>query len=51
LIPDPENGATCPDWLCLSDHTSKWNMDIYLAVDKEVSGAQNITLRAEAMRK
>ena len=28
--------ADVPDWLCLSDHTSKWNMDVYLAVDKEV---------------
>lgn len=37
-------GATIPDWLCLSDHTSKWNMDIYLAVDKEVQGAENTTL-------
>lgn len=36
--------AICPDWLCLSDHTSKWNMDIYLAVDKEIPGAENITL-------
>jgi hypothetical protein len=37
-------GAKMPDWLCLSDHTSKWNMDLYLAVDKEVSGAENTTL-------
>jgi hypothetical protein len=37
-------GATMPDWLCLSDHTSKWNMDLYLAVDKEVANAENITL-------
>lgn len=33
-----------PDWLCLSDHTSKWNMDIYLAVDKEVVGSENVNL-------
>lgn len=33
-----------PDWLCLADHTSKWNMDIYLAVDKEVPGAENVNL-------
>jgi len=32
-------GAVMKEWLCLSDHTSKWNMDIYLAVDKEVPGA------------
>jgi len=32
------------DWLCLSDHTSKWNMDIYLAVNKNIPGAENVTL-------
>ncbi|MCX6238761.1 MAG: hypothetical protein NTY07_14565 [Bacteroidia bacterium] len=37
-------GTEVPDWLCLSDHTSKWNMDIYLAVDKEITGADNVTL-------
>jgi len=37
-------GATMPDWLCLSNHTSSWKMDIYLAVDKEISGAENTTL-------
>ncbi len=37
-------GATMPDWLCLADHTSKWNMDVYLAVDKDVAGAENTTL-------
>jgi len=37
-------GAEMPDGLCLSDHTSRWNMDIYLAVDKEISGAENTTL-------
>ncbi len=36
------SGAKMPDWLCLSDHTSKWNMDIYLAVDKEIPNADNI---------
>ena len=37
-------GATMPDNLGLSDHTSKWNMDIYLAVDKEIPDAENVTL-------
>jgi hypothetical protein len=32
------------DYLCLSDHTSKWNMNIYLAVDKKVQDAHNVTL-------
>lgn len=35
--------AVVPDWVCLSDHTSSWNMNLYLAVDKEISGAKNIT--------
>jgi hypothetical protein len=38
------SGADVPDWLCLSDHTSKWNMDVYLEVDKEVPDAHNINL-------
>ncbi len=37
-------GASIPDWLCLSDHTSKWNMDLYLAVDKEVQETENTTM-------
>lgn len=44
-------GATMPDWLCLSDHTSKWNMDVYLAVDKEVPGAENVTLSGKFLSK
>jgi hypothetical protein len=39
-----EAGLTLNDGLCLSDHTSKWNMDLYLAVDKEIPEAENITL-------
>lgn len=37
-------GATFPGAMCLSDHTSKWNMDVLLAVDKEIQGVENITL-------
>jgi hypothetical protein len=37
-------GAKIPDWLCLSDHTSKWNMDLYLAVDKEIPDIESTTL-------
>jgi hypothetical protein len=37
-------GATNPDALYLSDHTSKWNMDILLSVDKEIPGAENVQL-------
>jgi hypothetical protein len=35
-------GAEIPDWLCLSDHTSRWNMDVYIAVDREIDGAENL---------
>jgi hypothetical protein len=37
-------GATMPEALLLADHTSKWNMDVYLAVDREVAGAENTAL-------
>ena len=40
-------GAEMPGWLCLSDHTSKWNMDVYLAVDREVPDAENVELSGE----
>lgn len=30
--------------LALSDHTSMWNMDIYLPVSKEIEGEENIKL-------
>lgn len=40
-------GAQIPDWLCLSDHTSKWNMDIYLAVDKDIPDSENVTLNGK----
>lgn len=36
--------AKIVDNICLSDHTSKWNMDILLAVDKEIPNADNLTL-------
>lgn len=44
-------GAVIPDYLCLSDHISKWKMDIYLAVDKEVEGAENITISGKFISK
>ena len=40
-------GKECPDWLCLSEHTSSWNIDIYLAVDDEIQGAENVTLSGD----
>jgi len=46
-----EAGAMIPDWLCLSDHTSKWNMDVYLAVDKEIQFANNVALSGKFLSK
>jgi hypothetical protein len=37
-------GTKPADYLCLSDHVSQWKMDVYLAVDQEISGAENTTL-------
>lgn len=39
-----KSGGLMLDWICLSDHTSIWNMDIYLAVDKEIENAENTTI-------
>lgn len=44
-------GANMQDSMALSDHTSKWNMDLYFAVDKEVPGAENITLSGKFVSK
>jgi hypothetical protein len=44
-------GAEVPDWLCLSDHTSRWNMDLYLAVDREIAGAANVSLSGKFFSK
>ena len=37
-------GANTPDPMCLSDHTSRFRMDVYLEVNKEVPGANNVFL-------
>lgn len=39
-----EATASVPDNLCLSDHISKWNMDIYLAVDQFIPNAEEVAL-------
>jgi hypothetical protein len=52
LVPKVEKaGAMAPEAMGLSDHTSKWNMDIYLAVTKEVEGASNVTLSGQYLSK
>ena len=44
-------GAKFEDGLCLSDTKSMWSMDLYLAVDKEVAGANNTTLSGRYVAK
>ncbi len=44
-------GGKVPGWLCLSDHTSKWSMDLYLAVDREIPTAENVTLSGKFLSK
>ncbi|MFC1501095.1 hydrolase [Elusimicrobiota bacterium] len=46
-----KSGAKIPDNLCLSDHTSKWNMDLYVAVDKEIPGTNNVVLSGKYLSK
>jgi hypothetical protein len=41
--------ASSPDSLCLADHTSKWNMDIYLAVDRDVPDAELCSMSGRFM--
>ena len=43
--------ASCPDNLILSDHTSKWNMDLYMAVDKPLKDAENVSLSGHFLSK
>ena len=40
-------GANIADNMCLSDHTSNWNMDVFCAVDKEITGAENLAVRGK----
>jgi len=37
--------------LCLSAHTSKWNMDVFLAVDREIPGEENVTMSGKVLSK
>jgi len=46
-----EAGAAAKDNVCLSDHTSKWNMDIYLDVKKPVDGLDNVKLSGKFLSK
>lgn len=44
-------GAKSEEWMSLSDHTTKWNMDLYISVDREVPGATNVTLSGKFFSK
>ncbi len=44
-------GASILDRLCLMDHTSKWNLEVFLAVDQEIQGAENVTLSGSFLSK
>jgi hypothetical protein len=47
-----EAGAFTPESpLVLSDHTSKWNMDLYIEVSKEVPHAEHIRLSGSFLSK
>lgn len=39
-----KSGVHIQEWLCLSDHVSRWGMDLYVAVDRDVPGSNNIEL-------
>ena len=39
------------DNLTLSDHTSKWNMNLLLAVDKEIPGLENVIISGKFLSK
>lgn len=43
-----KSGTEMPaDGLCLSDHISKWNMDVYLAVEDAIPNAKNVTISGQ----
>ncbi|MBP7504345.1 MAG: hypothetical protein KA780_02810 [Prolixibacteraceae bacterium] len=44
-------GVDLSEGMGLSDHTSRWNMDIYIAADKELPGAENTTFSGKFFSK
>ena len=44
-------GAEMPDYMGLSDHTSMFNMDIYVAVDRKIPDAENVTMSGKFLSK
>lgn len=46
-----EAKAKSKDYMCLSEHTSMWNMNICVAVDKKVKGVKNVTMSGKYLSK
>ena len=46
-----EAGTKMSEGIILSEHTSKWNMDLYVAVDNEIAGAENTTMSGKFLCK
>jgi hypothetical protein len=46
-----KNGATNPDYLMLSDENSLCGSDLYIAVDKKMNDAENVTLSGKFITK
>ena len=44
-------GKSLGDSICLSDHTSKWNMDIYLSVDEIIPGLETVDMSGTFLSK
>lgn len=44
-------GGKAQDWMGLSDHTSMWNIDLYVAVDRKIPDAENVTLSGKFFSK
>ena len=44
-------GAKVQEGLWLSDHTSKWNMNLYVAVDTDIPEADNVTISGKYFSK
>lgn len=47
---DKANANTSTE-LCLSEHTSLWNTNVYFAVDKEIKDADNVALSGKYLSK
>jgi len=46
-----KSGAKMSEGLFLSDHTSMWNMDLYVAVDKDIPDTETATISGKFLSK